>query len=145
MPPANELLNQINALSARKGQSFKILIVDDEDWVRELFADICGLSELFEVEMAGGGREAIEKVKAEDFDLITIDLIMPDISGLEAIEAIKTNKPRIPVIAITGNATDRLVEQAGISGACKVLYKPLVLTNFLAELIDTLERQLVEK
>lgn len=138
---ADDLLEQINDLAFRKGTSFKILIVDDEAWVRDIFGDICGLSEMFVVDLAKSGQEAIDKVSKNEYDLVTIDLVMPEISGLEALEKIKESRPRLPVIVITGNATDRLVKKAGVCGACKVLYKPLVLNELLSEMIETLKRQ----
>lgn len=138
---ADQLLDQIDSLASEKGSSFKILIVDDEAWVRDIFSDICGLSNMFQVDLAQSGQEAIEKVSRSTYDLVTIDLVMPEVSGIEALEKIKEINPRLPVIVITGNATDRLVKEAGVSGASKVLYKPLVLNDFLFEMIDTLGRQ----
>lgn len=138
---ADELLKQINLLASKRGSSFKILVVDDEAWVREIFGDICGLSEMFEVDLAQSGQEAIDRVSEKTYDLVTIDLVMPEISGLEALEKIKESCPRLPVIIITGNATERLVKEAGVCGACKVLYKPLDLNELLSEMIEMLKRQ----
>lgn len=140
---ASRILEQIDNLAAKKGSSFKILIVDDEASVRDLFKDICGLSDMFKVDLAKSGQEAIEKVSSIEYDLVTIDLIMPEISGLEALEKIKEHSPRLPVIVITGNATERLVKEAGVSGASKVLYKPLILNDFLSEMVDTLGRHAI--
>jgi CheY-like chemotaxis protein len=138
---ATELLEQINALATNRGEPFKVLIVDDEEWVRETFKDICGLSDLFHVDLANSGEVALDKVSRNSYDLVTLDLIMPDISGLEAIEKIKEVNPRLPVIIITGNATERLVKEAGLNGASKVLYKPLTIAELLSEIVDTLRRQ----
>jgi len=138
---ANALLEQLNELATRKGSPLKILIVDDEERVRETFRDICNLSGHFEVDLAQSGQAAIERVAREQYDLVTLDLIMPDISGLEAIERIKQQNPRLPVIIITGNATDKVIKEAGVKGASKVLYKPLEATDLLQSLVDTLRRQ----
>lgn len=140
-PTADELLKQIDDLASRRGSSFKILVVDDEARMREFLGDICGLSTMFEVDLAQSGQEAINLVSEKCYDLLTIDLIMPDISGLEAIEKIKESCPRLPVIIITGNATERLVKEAGVCGACKVLYKPINLNELLSEMIEMLKRQ----
>ena len=139
--PVATHFERIDALADKKGSPFRILIVDDEPWVRNVFRDICSLTSNFKVDLAVGGQEAIDKAGRQDYDLITIDLIMPEVSGLEAIQAIKETCPRVPVMVITGNATDRLVRQAGIFGACKVIYKPVVMNELVAELADALARQ----
>lgn len=133
-------LHELEQLARHRGQPFKVLIVDDEKWVREVFSDFCRLSDAFDVELANTGTEAIEKVKANKYDLITIDLIMPEMSGLEALSVIKEISPGVPIMVITGNATEKLVLQAGVQGACRVLYKPVMLEDFVMELASTLIR-----
>ena len=137
---SEEKLSKIDALARERGAPFKILIVDDEEWVRDVFKDFCELTSAFEVDMAESGTEAIEKAGRNDYDLITIDLIMPEVSGLEALQAIKKASPRAKVMVVTGNATDKLIHEAGIQGACSVLYKPVVLDHFIQELTTTLSR-----
>ncbi len=133
-------LHELEQLARQRGQPFKVLIVDDEKWVREVFRDFCRLSDAFDVELANTGSEAVEKVKVNKYDLITIDLIMPEMSGLETLTIIKEMSPSVPIMVITGNATEKLVLQAGIQGACRVMYKPVMLEDFVAELTSTLTR-----
>ncbi len=133
-------LHELEQLARQRGQPFKVLIVDDEKWVREVFRDFCRLSDAFDVELANTGAEAVEKVKVNKYDLITIDLIMPEMSGLETLTIIKEMSPSVPIMVITGNATEKLVLQAGIQGACRVMYKPVMLEDFVAELTSTLTR-----
>ena len=133
-------LEQLAQQARQRGRPYRILIIDDEQWVREVFRDFCALTEAFEVELAADGSQAIEKVKATTYDLITLDLIMPEMSGLEALPAIKRAAPRVPIMVITGNATEKLVNQAGVLGACRVMYKPIQLDDFLAEVSSALSR-----
>ena len=84
------------------------------------------------------GEEAIEKIRNNSYDLVTLDLIMPEMSGLDVLSAIKKFSPQVPVIVITGNATDRLVNEAGVMGACRVMYKPVLLEDFVGEIASTL-------
>ncbi|TET95639.1 MAG: response regulator [Candidatus Zixiibacteriota bacterium] len=133
-------LHELEQLARQRGQPFKVLIVDDEKWVREVFRDFCRLTDAFEIELANTGAEAIEKVKVSKYDLITMDLIMPEMSGIEALTIIKEMSPGVPIMVITGNATEKLVHQAGIQGACRVMYKPVMLEDFVAELTSTLTR-----
>jgi DNA-binding NtrC family response regulator len=133
-------LEQLEELAQQRGRPFKLLIVDDEQWVREVFQQFCKLSSVFEVELAPNGAEAVEKVKTDRYDLITLDIIMPEMSGLDALTAIKKLSPGVPVVVITGNATDKLVKQAGVNGACRVMYKPVALEEFLTGLAAILKR-----
>ena len=120
----------------RQGRPLRILIVDDEDAVRNVFKDFCLSSPLFQVQTASSGQEAIDMATAGDFDIVTIDLIMPEVSGLEAIEVIKKEKPHLPMVIITGNATENLILQAGRLGGCRVIRKPVGIDEFLHELTE---------
>ena len=125
---------EINEMAQRRGEPFRVLIIDDEQWVREVFRDFCNVTEAVEVELASGGADGIELARTNNYDVITLDLIMPEMSGLDVLSEIKRLTPKVPVWIITGNATERLVREAGVLGANRVLYKPLKLDDFLAEL-----------
>ncbi|MGH8016037.1 MAG: response regulator [Candidatus Zixiibacteriota bacterium] len=127
-------VKKINDLAQRRGEPFRILIIDDEQWVREVFRDFCNITEAVEVELAKGGADGIELARSNEYDIITLDLIMPEMSGLDVLSELKKVSPRVPVWVITGNATDRLIHEAGVLGASRVMYKPLELDDFLAEL-----------
>jgi len=71
---------------------------------------------------------------------VTMDLIMPEMSGVEAVTKIKEIKPHLPVIVITGNATESLVRQAGVKGANSLMYKPVMMENFVDEVVLTFEK-----
>ena len=135
---SNSKLDELTLQAQKRGRPFNILIVDDEPWVREVFRDFCNLTDAFKVEMAEGGAEAVDMARNGEYDLITLDLIMPEMSGLDALTEIKRAAPRVPVMIITGNATDKLVNRAGVLGACKVMYKPIQLEEFLNELSSAL-------
>jgi CheY-like chemotaxis protein len=137
---AQTSLEQLTEQARKRGQPYRILIVDDEQWIREVFRDFCGFTDAFEVELAADGQEALAKIKKNDYDLVTLDLIMPEMSGLEALAEIKKASPRVPIMVITGNATDKVVNQAGVLGACRVMYKPIQLENFIAEVSSALFR-----
>jgi two-component system OmpR family response regulator len=126
-------------LRKRDGKPFRILIVDDEENVRDVFRDFCMSSPLFNVVTASGGEEAVHLAGTDQFDLVTMDLVMPEMSGLEAIEMIKRNQPHLPMVIITGNATDGLIRQAGTLGGCRILHKPVGIDEFLQELTELIE------
>ena len=131
-------LEKLRIAAAERGQPFNILIVDDERYVREVFRDYCEVSPAVAVEMAADGRAAIERATQGKYDLITLDLIMPEMSGLDALIAIKEVCPHVPVMIVTGNATDKLISEAGVLGACRVMYKPVLLDEFLGSLATAL-------
>lgn len=135
--PETEVLTQ---LVRQRGKPFRVLIVDDEKWVQDVFKDFCELTQAFDIDLAGDGHDAIAKVRDSRYDLITLDLIMPEMSGLDVLSAIKEISPEVPVMIITGNATEKLVTEAGIMGACRVMYKPVMMETFISEVTSALQR-----
>jgi len=117
-------------------QTVEVLIVDDEENVRNVFRDYCLSSSSFRVTTAPGGREAIDLIRKHDFDVVTIDLVMPEVSGIDTIEAIRREWPHLPVVVVTGNATEWLIEEVGRYGGCRVVRKPIGIQEFLDELLD---------
>jgi DNA-binding NtrC family response regulator len=135
------VIDKLTQVAQKRGRPFEILIVDDERYVREVFRDYCALTNSCHIDLALGGKDALEKIILKKYDLITMDLIMPDVSGLEALSAIKEVCPQVPVMIVTGNATDKLVREAGIKGACRVVYKPVMLEDFLNEIAISLTKE----
>ncbi|MGN1132859.1 MAG: response regulator transcription factor [Oscillospiraceae bacterium] len=86
----------------------KILVVDDEQRIREIIKEYAEFNG-FEVVQAADGMEAVEKAKAEDFDLIVMDIMMPKLDGYSACKEIKKVKD-IPVIMLSarGEEYDKL-------------------------------------
>jgi DNA-binding NtrC family response regulator len=137
-------VEKIEQMAKQRGRAFRVLIVDDEPKVRDIFRQFCEISDSVKVDMAENGAVALDMVKNTDYDLVTMDLIMPEMSGIEAVGKIKECKPHLPVIVITGNATERLVRQAGVEGAGSLLYKPVMMENFIDEVISSLEKNIAD-
>ena len=88
----------------------RILVVDDEPDVRQFLA-MCIEDAGFNVETAGDGVEALEKVKLNVPDLITLDMVMPRRSGINFLRKLRKEKKEwgsIPVIVITAHARDEM-------------------------------------
>lgn len=128
-------IKQLNEAVEKHGKPFRVLVVDDEQWIREIFSDFCKLTKAFEVDMASDGTDALKKLESTEYDLVTLDLIMPEMSGLEVLTSIRKISATVPIMVITGNSTDKLVNTAGVLGASRVLFKPVTLDNFLAEAV----------
>jgi two-component system chemotaxis response regulator CheY len=133
-------LNKIEEMARRRGRPFRLLIVDDEPYVRDVFKEFCEISDFVSADLAKNGQDAVEMASRQEYDLVTMDLIMPEMAGVEAVAKIKEMRPHLPVIVITGNATEHLVNQAGIKGADALLYKPVMLEDFVNEIAATLRK-----
>jgi DNA-binding NtrC family response regulator len=119
---------------------FRILVVDDEPAQREL---VCGFLRKhgFDVVEAGGGREAVARFKQEVFDLVLTDQRMPDLSGLEVLEAVRSTSPETAVVIITAYGTIETAVSAVKAGAADYLTKPLNLDDLLHRVHRVRERQ----
>jgi DNA-binding response OmpR family regulator len=78
----------------------KILVVDDEKNIRQLFRDEL-TEDGFEVEIAGSGREALEKIAANTPDLVVLDIRMDDMTGIEVLQELRKTHAALPVIMCT--------------------------------------------
>jgi len=107
----------------------RILLVEDDKMSR-LLGEKLLKKQGHQVELAVNGREAIEKLKAGDFDLVLMDVRMPVMTGIEALAAIREgvageDKARIPVVALTAHALSGDRERFMDSGMDDYLSKPL--------------------
>jgi DNA-binding response OmpR family regulator len=78
----------------------KILIVDDDPHIRTLYKEEL-LDEGYEVVLANSGKEALELFEKEKFDLVTLDILMPGMDGIEVLRKMKEKNPTLPVIMST--------------------------------------------
>ncbi|MGB4691373.1 MAG: sigma-54 dependent transcriptional regulator, partial [Atribacterales bacterium] len=116
---------------------FRILIVDDEESLREMLKEFLE-GEGMLVELAQNGREALEKLHSLSFDLVLLDLRMPGVSGVEVLQEIKKEEPELPVVVITAyGSVDNAVETLKM-GAFDFITKPFK----LEELLNTISRAL---
>lgn len=113
----------------------RILVVDDEELITKSLFKIL-TNEGYAPTVAKSGQEAIEKVKASDFDLIICDVKMQEMDGIETIKQIrtyleKTKRKLIPEILITGYADIDKYEKATDLKVTDYIYKPFDNTVFL--------------
>lgn len=78
----------------------KILIVDDEQKIREMIRKYA-VHEGFETDEAGNGMEAVEKCEANEYDLVIMDIMMPELDGFSAVKDIRRIKPDMPFIMLS--------------------------------------------
>ena len=113
----------------------KILVIDDEELITKSLLKLLN-SQGYITAVVRNGKEALNKVKEIDFDLIICDVRMPEMGGIETVEEIrahlkKSNKKSIPEILITGYADLEKYQKAIELKVADYIYKPFDTTEFL--------------
>lgn len=116
----------------------KILIVDDEEIVRYSFKKLFR-EPGFEISEAANGLDALSAIKKDSPDLVLMDIEMPGLNGLEAIQRIKAMDPQLPVIIMTAFGTSERVIAAMKYGAFEYLEKPFDVARLKAVISDAIE------
>jgi DNA-binding NtrC family response regulator len=103
---------------------FTLLVIDDEP---NILTSVRRALELegFGVEVAGSGRVGLEKLAERDIDLVLLDVMMPEMDGIEALGRIRGTHPDVFVIMMSGNATIETAVRATKLGAHDFIEKPL--------------------
>lgn len=115
----------------------KILVVDDEEGIVLLlngFLESLGHS----IENAHTGREALEKVKTHDPDILLLDYKLPDMDGIKVLKEIRSRNKKVKVIMITGNIESdfaRMTESLGVHGLMRKPFDLTRLEQMLQEII----------
>jgi PAS domain S-box-containing protein len=117
-----------------------ILIVDDEKSLRKSLSLILK-KKGYEVESAGTGAEALNKATSRLIDLALLDIILPDIDGIDLIARLKDLNPDISVLMMSGFASVENTVRSMNSGASAYLVKPINNDEMLEKILDLLERQ----
>ena len=112
-----------------------VLVVDDEYGPRESIAFT--LSSEFTVETADRAADALTRLKAKPYALVILDIRMPEMDGIRALEELRKIDPLVSVIMLTGYGTLHTAQQAMVAGANQYLRKP----PDIAELLDAARNQ----
>jgi ATP-dependent Lon protease len=119
----------------------KILVVDDEKIALESLEHIL-TQEGYTVVLANNGAEAIEKLKASDFDVVLTDLVMGEVDGNAVIKETKSKYPDTKIIMITGYATVDTAVEAIREGAFNYIEKPIKLDEVRSVVKDALKQKM---
>lgn len=115
----------------------RIMVVDDEKEIRELFKDVLE-SRGYEVITCDGGQSAIDTIKESPVFAAFIDIRMPGLDGVSTLKEIKSIRPETNVVMITGYTRDEAVEEALKLGCFVCLMKPFKLRDVLG-VIEVME------
>ena len=121
-------------------EPFRILVVDDEPTQLELVRGFLR-KQGFEVAEAASGRAAVARFKQEPFDLVLTDQRMPDLSGLDVLEAVRAASPDTAVVIMTAYGTIETAVSAVKAGAADYLAKPLNLDELLHRIHQIQDRR----
>jgi two-component system response regulator HydG len=119
----------------------KVLVVDDDQGLRFSVKENLAQSGQFEIDEAFDGINAIEKVRASNYNLVLLDVDMPRLDGLEALKLIKEHDPSIVVIVMTAYATIDNAVRAVKEGAYNYISKPVKGEELLALVEKALKAQ----
>lgn len=121
-------------------QKARLLIVDDDAGFRRTLADILKVKG-YETVVAGSGGEAITTAQREPFDLLLVDLRLPDMSGIDVMDRVRTGAPLLETIIMTGNASLETAIEATNKGAFSYVLKPYRMDDLLLQIRHALERR----
>ncbi|MEO6131599.1 MAG: sigma-54 dependent transcriptional regulator, partial [Saprospiraceae bacterium] len=117
----------------------KVLIVDDERSIRHTLRDILEF-EKYEVDEAADGMECLVKVKQNPYDVIILDIKMPKMDGMDALDKIQELARETPVVMISGHASIDTAVEAVKKGAFDFISKPPDLNRLLITLRNAMEK-----
>ena len=110
-------------------QDAKILIVDDMRLVRSAIKNYLtsmGYSNLIEAE---NGAEAVSKLKDNDVDLVFMDIVMPIMTGIDALKKIREDECDVPVVMLSSIADEKTIEDCKFYGVLDYILKPINATS----------------
>ncbi len=107
-----------------------VLVVDDAAFMRMMIRDILA-KEGYVIHEAVNGRDAVEKYAEIHPDLVTMDITMPEMSGLDALREIRGTDPTARVLIVSAMGQQRMIVEALESGAMDFLVKPFQPTKVL--------------
>ena len=108
------------------GKPYRVMIVDDSAFIIKQLTRILTSAGYEIVAEALNGKEAVEKYKQlqGDVDLITMDITMPEMNGIEAVDAIRKINPEAKIVMVSALGHEALVKQAILRGAKHFIVKP---------------------
>ncbi|MEK8132383.1 response regulator [Paenibacillus filicis] len=122
---------------------YKILLADDEEALRFLLTETLA-DEGYDITEAADGKEAVERLNDERFDLIILDYMMPEQTGVEVCEWLRSQdnpNREAPVILLTAKALDKDRERAREAGVTQYIVKPFSPLQLIDTVIELIEQR----
>ncbi len=134
----DRLASKVREVLGPVRRAFGILVVDDEESVRHFFRQVLADAG-YEVVLAKDGGEALEQARKRHFDLVLMDLVMPEREGIETIDTLRKEQPDLKIVAVSGAFGGKFLKVAHALGAHATLMKPVPPEQLLA-LVRSLTR-----
>lgn len=134
-------INDLSSESGRKKEMARILVVDDEPQVRKMLKKLLE-REGYEVAEAPDGREGVKRYEEAPFDLVLLDIVMPEKEGIETIRELKSSHPDVKIIAMSGGgkgSAEGYLDMAKILGAIHTFAKPVMPEKLLETIRSVLK------
>lgn len=122
--------------------SAKVLLVDDEKEFLDVLGERMKLRGM-EVKTTSSALTALDVLEKESFDVIILDLMMPEMDGLEALKRIKKNRPELQVILLTGHGSIEKGVEAMRLGAMDFVEKPADMETLSAKIEKARARKMI--
>ncbi|MBD3248546.1 response regulator [Candidatus Woesearchaeota archaeon] len=110
----------------------RILIVDDQQEIREMLLEILSYIEEIETKAISDPMQALPAMKQESFDLVITDLNMPRMTGIELSKEIRKTDKKMPIFLFTGDTTSQTKEMAEQAGIDEVIHKPVKIDQMIS-------------
>jgi len=111
-----------------------VLIVDDDPGVRQVLEDVV-VEQGYKAVAVESGERALEELEKQRFDLVFLDLVLPELNGLEVLRSIKAKSKRTVVAVITGSGDDLIALEAMSLGPLLFIRKPFEMSS-VVEVLD---------
>jgi DNA-binding response OmpR family regulator len=118
----------------------KVLIVDDEKDFLDIMAERMGARGV-EVSTTTSAENALKMVRKETYDVVIMDLMMPEMDGFKALKLFKETRPDLPIILLTANVPEEKCIEAIELGAMDVIEKPADLNLLTQKIKDAKARK----
>lgn len=129
-------------------EAFKILAIEDNQDIRDLLAFILE-RDGFQISTAADGISGLSLIKETQPDLVLLDVMMPEFSGLEVLDAIRRDKNskirEVPILMITSKSSIEDVDEALVLGANDYLVKPFRPEKLIEKVRELLPQEMVSK
>ena len=122
----------------------KILVVDDEARMRDSL-NVLLSNEGYNIQTGCNGREAVEYLNKDSYDMVLLDMMMPEMDGRQVMDYIRGQHLEVMVIVMTGNASIDSAVECVKNGACDYLKKPFDFEELLARVKNTINQIKLKK
>jgi two-component system response regulator AtoC len=123
---------------------FRVLVIDDDPGVRDYMEALVS-RQGYEVSAAADGEEALRNLETTQPDLITLDVVLPGMDGLQTLEKLKQRLPDVPVVMLSGHGQARNIVEAMRRGASDFLRKPFEVEELELAFQKALEKRALKQ